>query len=180
MHQPALKLVGKLISLGNDIKMIELKIFANFCLTSFSWEQNNFEGKMESLKNLGDREVTNANVTSDAGVHQQQDEFNVFFEFVVPGSDIFNEKITIDSVHLFKTIFSRIKISNTGDPRYPRSFYPRIRLFTHWNIGKKAKFLVKMCLFICEFRIRGPKKWDVSTANNEVHLYLLLNGNAIH
>jgi hypothetical protein len=47
---------------------------------------------MESLKNLGDREVTNANVTSDAGVHQQQDEFNVFFEFVVPGSEIFNEK----------------------------------------------------------------------------------------
>ncbi len=34
----------------------------------------------------------------------------------------------------------------------------------HWQ--KKAKFLVKMCLFICEFR--NSKKRDVSTANNEV------------
>jgi hypothetical protein len=68
------------------------------------------------------------------------------------------KKITIDSVHLFKTIFTRIKISNTGEPRYPRSFYPRIRLFTFETLVKKAKFLVKMCLFICEFSIRGPKK----------------------
>ncbi len=62
---------------------------------------------------------------------------------------------------------------SAGEPRYPRSFYPRIRLVTFETLVKKAKFLVKMCLFICEFSIRGPKKWDVSTANNEVHLYLL-------
>jgi len=28
-----------------------------------------------------------------------------------------------------------------------------------------------MCLFICEFSIRGPKYWDISTANNEAYLY---------
>jgi hypothetical protein len=29
-----------------------------------------------------------------------------------------------------------------------------------------------MCLFICEFSIRGQKLLDVSTANNEAYLYL--------
>ena len=48
---------------------------------------------MDSLKNLDDREVTNGNVTPDAGVHPHHDEYNVFFEFVVPGSDKFNETI---------------------------------------------------------------------------------------
>ncbi len=58
-------------------------------------------------------------------------------------------------------------IGYTGRPRYPWSFYPRICLFTNVNLVQKAKFLAKMCLFICEFSICGPKLWDVSTANNE-------------
>jgi len=41
---------------------------------------------------------------------------------------------------------------NTGGPRYPRSFYLRIRLFTNEIWVKK----VKLCFFICEFIIRGP------------------------
>ncbi len=47
----------------------------------------------------------------------------------------------------------------------------------HWQ--KKAKFLVKMCLFISEFSIRGAKKRDLSTANNEVHLYLKIYASGI-
>ncbi len=48
---------------------------------------------MDSVKSMADREVTNGNVTLDAGggVVHPHDEFNVFFEFVVPGSNIFNE-----------------------------------------------------------------------------------------
>jgi hypothetical protein len=65
---------------------------------------------------------------------------------------------------------SSLSLSYTGGPRYPPSFYLPIRLFTFKTLVKKSKFLVKMCLFICKFSIRGPKKRDVSTANNEVHL----------
>jgi hypothetical protein len=49
------------------------------------------------------------------------------------------------------------KYKNTVGPRYPRSFYLRIRLFTYKILVLNAKFLVKICLFICEFSIRGPK-----------------------
>ncbi len=45
-------------------------------------------------------------------------------------------------------------------------------LFTDVKLVKKAKLLVKMCLFICEFSIRGPKYQDISTAKNKVHLKL--------
>jgi hypothetical protein len=31
-----------------------------------------------------------------------------------------------------------------------------------------------MCLFFCEFSIRSPKQWDISTANNEAYLYCTL------
>ena len=42
----------------------------------------------------------------------------------------------------------------TVEPHYPRSYYLRFCLFTY---EKLAKYLVKMCLFICQFSIRGPK-----------------------
>ncbi len=37
---------------------------------------------------------------------------------------------------------------------------------------KNNNFPVKNGLFICEFKIRGPKWRNVSTANNEGNLYL--------
>ncbi len=48
---------------------------------------------MDSLKSMADQEVINGNVTLDAGrsVVHPHDEFNVFFEFVIPGSSVFNE-----------------------------------------------------------------------------------------
>ena len=48
---------------------------------------------------------------------------------------------------------------NTGDPRYSRIFYLRIRLFTLTIFFKfkNGNFLVKYGLFICKFRIRSPK-----------------------
>ncbi len=52
-------------------------------------------------------------------------------------------------------------------------FYLHIRLFTLVKLVKKAKFLVKMCLFFCEFSIRGPKYQDVSTPKNKAHLYCI-------
>jgi hypothetical protein len=55
------------------------------------------------------------------------------------------------------SLLERWRKSSTGEPRYPWSFYLRIRLFTFEILLKRAKFLVKMCLFICEFSIRGPK-----------------------
>ncbi len=72
----------------------------------------------------------------------------------------------------FKTGHFRL-FSCTGEPRYPRSFYLRIHLFTFEILLKMAKFPVKMCLFVCEFSIRGPKWQDVSTANNEAQLYII-------
>jgi len=56
--------------------------------------------------------------------------------------------------------------ANTGSPRYSRT-----RLFTFTKLVKNDNFLVKNGLFICEFRIRGPNWWNVSTANNEGNLY---------
>jgi hypothetical protein len=53
------------------------------------------------------------------------------------------------------TIF--LKKVHTGEPRFPWSFYLRIRLFTFEIWIKRTKFLVELCLFICEFSIRGPK-----------------------
>ena len=50
-----------------------------------------------------------------------------------------------------------VKQQHTGGPRYSRTFYLRIRLFTFAKLVKNANFLVKNGLFICEFRIRGPK-----------------------
>ncbi len=50
-------------------------------------------------------------------------------------------------------------------------------LFIHgfgYSQMQNAKFLVKRCLFICESSIHGPKLWDVSTANNEAYLYILI------
>ncbi len=63
-----------------------------------------------------------------------------------------------------------LQSSDTGGPRYPRTYYLRIRL-SCVKLDKKVKFLVKTCLFICEFSTRGPKYQEVSTKNNEAHLY---------
>ncbi len=60
---------------------------------------------------------------------------------------------------------------STGGPRYSRSFYLRIRLFTLDKMVQNDNFLVKNGLFICEFKIRGLKWRNVSTANNEGNLY---------
>jgi len=43
--------------------------------------------------------------------------------------------------------------------------------YLHWQ---HDNFLVKNGLFICKFRIRGPKWWNISTANNEGNLYVQL------
>ncbi len=59
-----------------------------------------------------------------------------------------------------------------GEPRYPRSFYLRICILTSITIVYYAKFLVKMCLLLAN-SMSGPIKWDVSTSNNEAHLYFL-------
>jgi hypothetical protein len=59
--------------------------------------------------------------------------------------------------------------SNKGEPRYPRSFY--LQFCKLEKLFKKPNFPVKMCLFNCEFGIRGPILQDVSTANNEAHQY---------
>ena len=71
----------------------------------------------------------------------------VFFNGVRKGLKILNVPL----------LFTRIRgVHHTGGPRYTRSFYMRIRLFTYEKLVEKAKFLVNVCLFICEFSIRGP------------------------
>ncbi len=59
----------------------------------------------------------------------------------------------------------------TGGPRYSRTFYLRIRLFTSTKRVQNNNFPVKIGLFICEFKICGPKWRSLSTANNEGNLY---------
>ncbi len=60
---------------------------------------------------------------------------------------------------------------NTGRPRFPSTLYLRIRSLPCVKLVKKAKLLVKRCLFICKFSIRGPKYQDISTVNDEAHMY---------
>ncbi len=50
----------------------------------------------------------------------------------------------------------------TGDPRYSRTFYPRIRFFTLEKMFRNDSFPVKNGLFTCV----------VPTANNEGNLYV--------
>ncbi len=73
-----------------------------------------------------------------------------------------NSVITNSSGPAIFVRYNRVYLC-TGGPRYPRSFYPQIRFFTFETLVKKAKFLVKMCLFICEFSVLGPNKREVST-----------------
>jgi hypothetical protein len=63
----------------------------------------------------------------------------------------------------------------TGGPRYSRTFYLRIRLFTSTKRVQNNNFPVKIGLFICEFKIRGPNWRSLSTANNEGNLYFQSN-----
>ena len=62
-------------------------------------------------------------------------------------------------------------VKGTGGLCYLRTFYLQIRLFTLAKLVLNDDFLVKNGLFICEFKIRGPKYQDVSTANYEGNLY---------
>ncbi len=56
----------------------------------------------------------------------------------------------------------------TGVPHYSQ-----IHLFALAKIVKMTIFQSKMFfIHICELKIRGPKWWNVSTANNEGNLYL--------
>jgi hypothetical protein len=66
------------------------------------------------------------------------------------------ELYEIDRECHFNVFFTKNK-TNTGGPRYSPFYYLRIRLFTYEILARNAKFLVKMCLFICEFSICGPK-----------------------
>jgi hypothetical protein len=63
---------------------------------------------------------------------------------------------------------------STGGPRYSRTFYLRIRVFTFEKLVQIDTFQVKNGLFIYEFKIRGPKWWNVTTANNEGNLYICI------
>jgi hypothetical protein len=49
------------------------------------------------------------------------------------------------------------KKKNTGGPRYLLTFYLRIRLLTFEKIVQNDNCQVKNGLFICKFKIRGPK-----------------------
>jgi hypothetical protein len=60
---------------------------------------------------------------------------------------------------------------NTGIPRYLRTFYMRIRLFTLSKMIQNHTFPVKNGLFICKFKIIGPKWRNVFTTNNEGSLH---------
>ena len=50
-------------------------------------------------------------------------------------------------------------------------FICEIRFSTFENWSKNDNFLVKNGLFICKFKIRGPKWQNASTANNKGNLY---------
>ena len=58
----------------------------------------------------------------------------------------------------------------TGGSHYSRTFYLQICLSTLTKWVKNDNFLVKSGLFICEFSIRRPKCWILSTANYEGNL----------
>jgi hypothetical protein len=53
---------------------------------------------------------------------------------------------------------SQIGHLSTGEPRYPRSFYLRIRLFTFEILLKRAKFLFKMCPFYLRIQYSRSKR----------------------
>ncbi len=62
--------------------------------------------------------------------------------------------------------------SSTGGPRYSRTFYLRIRLFTFEKWPRMTLFLSKMDFLSSNSRFTvGPKWRNVSTANNEGNLY---------
>jgi hypothetical protein len=52
----------------------------------------------------------------------------------------------------------------TGEPRYPRSFYLRIRLFTFQELVLNAKF---------------PVKFVFLSANNEAYLYVKMSASKL-
>ncbi len=43
--------------------------------------------------------------------------------------------------------------------------------YSHWNIDPKWQFYSQKWTFFCDFKIRGPKWRNISTANNEGNLY---------
>jgi hypothetical protein len=74
--------------------------------------------------------------------------------------EIYKHYIKIIDFHnylLLLSFFLPLIFSHTGEPLYPRPFYLRIRIFKFEILLKRAKFLIKMCPFIFEFSIHGPK-----------------------
>ncbi len=70
--------------------------------------------------------------------------------------------VKISSEVLFfrdKTNYRTFSLANmsTASPRYSRTIYLRIRFFTFKKMVQNDKFPVKNGLFICDFKIRGPK-----------------------
>ncbi len=61
--------------------------------------------------------------------------------------------------------------TSTGNLHYSRTFYLRFCLFTLEKMVQNDNFPVKNGLFICKFKIRGPKWRNVSTTNNKGNLY---------
>ncbi len=54
--------------------------------------------------------------------------------------------------HIVKKLRKIILVLNTGGPRYSRSFYLRIRLFTLRKMVRTDNFTDKNGLFFCEFK----------------------------
>ncbi len=66
--------------------------------------------------------------------------------------------------HLHKFVY-------TGGPRYSRTFYLRIRLFTFKKIGPKWQFSSQKWTFYLRIQDSRSKGRNVSTANNKGNLY---------
>ncbi len=104
----------------------------------------------------------------------------IFSPSTMRAAAIMSNKILLNILKIFKDNIKNIyplqskncTLLYTGGPRYSRTFYLRIRSFTLTKIAKKDNFQVKNGLFICEFKIHGPKWRNVSTSNNEGNLYV--------
>ncbi len=63
---------------------------------------------------------------------------------------------------------------HTGGTRFPRSFLSANSLIHIWNFGQKGLIFCQNVSFYLR-SIRGPKKRDVSTTNNEAYLYYIVS-----
>ena len=62
-------------------------------------------------------------------------------------------------------------MSKGGRPHFLRTFYRQIRLFTLGKLVKKCLFSSQMWTFYLWISICGPKRRNISTANNERNLH---------